>query len=176
MINHEEFLKAELDMGISAGNPDFVKLAEETVKQLTIQYQSVLDYGAGVGVYSDAFHRAGKEVKVFELWKPHREYIARTYPSLNIVDRALTTDLMAWIEVAEHMTDEQINRLMYKIKPTYILFSSTSQHNPEFDEFWGHINIKSQEDWIALFKGFGYKLSEELKYPTNYSKLFKRIQ
>lgn len=175
MISHQQFLEKEIDMGISLDNPQFIGLAEATVNQLDIDYHTVLDYGAGTGVYSDAFYRAGKEVKVFELWKPHREYMARRLPHLNIIDRPITTDLMLWIEVAEHMTDEEIEKLMYSVKPLHILFSSISTSNPGWDEQWGHINIKQQDEWIEMFSRYGYQLEKDLQYPTPYSKIFKRI-
>lgn len=176
MISPEQFLQTEIDMGISLDNPQFRTLAEATVKQLTVPYHTVMDYGAGTGVYSNAFYLAGKDVKVFEIWEPHRQYIREKMPHLVIVDHPVVdVDLMLWIEVAEHMTDDEIRKLMrYGTNPKYILFSSTSEHNPGFDELWGHINIKTQDQWLELFDAFGYSLHQDLQYPTPYSKLFQR--
>jgi len=175
MITPKQFLESEISMGISLDNPNFVALAEAAVKELDISYETVMDYGAGTGVYSNAFYNAGKKVKVFEIWEPHRQYIRDKMSHLEIVDiPERNVDLMLWIEVAEHMTDIEINTLMSKINPEHILFSSTSQHIPGFDEDWGHINIKEQDDWIQLFDRFGYLLMRDLKYPTPYTKLFKR--
>jgi 2-polyprenyl-3-methyl-5-hydroxy-6-metoxy-1,4-benzoquinol methylase len=175
MITPQQFLDTEIQMGISLDNPNFLALADATVNQLDIAYETVMDYGAGTGVYANAFHKAGKKVKVFEIWEPHRQYIKDRMPHLQIIDKPeVIVDLMLWIEVAEHMTDEEISKLMSSINPTYILFSSTSQHNPGFDEQWGHINIKEQDEWIRLFDRCGYLLFKELKFPTPYSKLFKR--
>ena len=171
MISHEEFLKAELGMGISADNADFINLANATVNQLTFDYITVLDYGAGIGVYSDAFHRAGKQVKVFELWQPHKDYIAEKFPHLEIVEKPTTTDLLAWIEVAEHMTDEEIDTLFKKIKPKHILFSSIP-NKTEWDADWGHINIKDHQGWIDTLAKYGYVFQQNLSYPTPWSKLF----
>ena len=175
MISHQQFLEAEIEMGISLENPMFKALAEATVRQLSIPYHSVMDYGAGTGVYANAFHEAGKDVKLFELWEPHRQYVKERMPHLQFIETPLVNfDLMLFIEVAEHMTNAEITKLMSGINPQYILFSSTSQHNPGFDEQWGHINIKTQPQWIELFQVYGYGLHQELQYPTNYSKLFKR--
>jgi hypothetical protein len=71
------------------------------------------------------------------------------------------------------MTDKEIKALFKKIKPKYILFSSTSESKPEWDELWGHINIKSQNEWVDLFFDFGYKLIKDLQLPTPYTKLFE---
>lgn len=171
MITHEEFLKAELEMGINAENPDFINLANVTVNQLDFEYNTVLDYGAGIGVYSDAFHRAGKKVKAFELWQPHKDYISDKFPNLEIVDKPCTTDLLVWIEVAEHMTDKEIDSLFKKIKPKHILFSSTP-NKTQWDAEWGHINIKDHQGWIDTLGKFGYVFQQNLSHPTPWSKLF----
>jgi 2-polyprenyl-3-methyl-5-hydroxy-6-metoxy-1,4-benzoquinol methylase len=174
MITPEEFLKAEVDMGISFDNAEFVNLTNFTAEQMQgYGITTVLDYGAGTGVYSDAFHKLGFKVKCFEIWEAHLNYIKDKAPHLEVISKPVTTDLMLFIEVAEHMTDKELKALFKKIKPKYILFSSTSKSKPEWDEQWGHINIKSQSDWVDLFFDFGYKLSKELSLPTPYTKLFE---
>lgn len=172
MISEEQFYKEEIKMGITGRNPDFVNLTKKTFEQLIIKFNTVLDYGAGLGVYANTFYEYGKEVYVCEKFKIHKEHIKSNYPYLKILNEPITTDLMLFIEVAEHMTDKQIYNLFSKIKPNYILFSSTSDTSPR-DEDWGHINIKPQVDWIKMFEGFNYRLMGELKYPTHYSKLFE---
>lgn len=173
MISPKEFLELELANGISADNANFMQLAKQTVNQLRIDYSTVLDFGAGTGVYSEAFRQSGKYVKAYEIWKEHREYISQKFPLVWIVDQPVTTDLMLFIEVAEHMTDDELVALMSKINPKFILFSSTSDVNPGFDEDWGHINIKEQSDWIEFWADMGYYFVQDLAFPTSWSKLFK---
>lgn len=174
MISHEEFLQTELEMGINGDNPNFINLANATVNQLSIDYKSVLDYGAGIGVYSDAFYRAGKDTYTFELWKPHREYMKMKFPHLNIVKEPITTDLLCWIEVAEHMKDEEIDALFKKIKPKYILFSSTP-HTTDNDEAWGHIHIQDHQGWVATMQKHNFTYIQSLSYPTPWTKLFQCV-
>ena len=64
--------------------------------------------------------------------------------------------------------------LFKKISPKYVLFSSTSVKT-EWDFAWGHINVKEQDEWVNMFNGFGYKLLKEMKYPTEYTKLFIKL-
>jgi len=174
MITPEEFLKTEIEMGISFDNEQFVNLANFTAQQMKgYNIKSVMDYGAGTGVYADAFHKLGFDVKCFEIWEAHRNYINSKAPHLEVISKPVTTDLMLYIEVAEHMTDKEIKALFKKIKPKYILFSSTSESKPEWDALWGHINIKSQNEWVDLFFDFGYKLIKDLLQPTPYTKLFE---
>jgi hypothetical protein len=175
-ISDKEFLEAELAMGVSSDNPAFVSLCNLTAQKLLNypEIKSVLDYGAGTGVYSNSLYERGFDVKVYEIFNAHQEYIKSKYPHLNIIDKPVTTDCLFWIEVSEHMTDEEIDNLFDSISPTYIYHSSTSQKT-EHDEKWGHINIKSQEDWIKLFERKGYELIRRLDVPTAWSKIFKKI-
>ena len=172
MITEEAFLKAELDMGIGFHNPAFTNLAAEVAKMIRPYGQSILDYGAGTGVYADAYHKAGMETYVYEIFESHKRYIRENASHLKIIDEPITTDVLSWIEVAEHMTDVEIDALLIKIKPKYILFSSTPEHT-EWDYEWGHINICSHEEWVKMFEAYGYKLEQNLSLPTAWAKLFK---
>jgi hypothetical protein len=175
MITEEEFLATELSVGISPDNPDFVELARQTAERVisACGFKTVMDYGAGTGVYASEMSKQGKDVIVWEKFKPHREFIKNRFPHLEIIPAPITTDLMMFIEVAEHMTDDELLNLFTKIQPNFILFSSTSERT-EQDEAWGHINIKSQQEWIDMFDTFGYSLKQDMNLPTNWSKLFER--
>jgi hypothetical protein len=173
MITTKEFLEKELGWGISFDNPTFKNLAKVTAEQFKdLPIKTVMDYGAGTGVYSDAFYNEGLLVSVYEIWDEHKDYIRQNAPHLNIIHEPITTDLMAFIEVAEHMTDKEILSLFKAVKPTYVLFSSTSEKT-DYDEQWGHINVKQQDEWVLMFNRMGYQLDRHLFYPTVYSKLFK---
>lgn len=172
MITEKEFLETELSMGISFDNPMFRSLAFNTAQQVLGLGKSLLDYGAGTGVYADAFHQAGFDVVIWEKFDAHKEYIRQKAPHLKIIDKPITTDIMAFIEVAEHMTDKELNALFKKIKPNYILFSSTSEKTDN-DKAWGHINIKQQEEWDQFFAEKAYHIHKRVTAPTHYSKIYK---
>lgn len=172
MISEQEFYEHELSLGIDGNNPQFVKLTELTARQLNFDYHTVIDYGAGMGVYANAFHLLGKQVYAWDKFKVHVEHIKNTYPHIQIVKQPMSTDLMLFIEVAEHMTDNQIFNLFKKIQPKFVLFSSTSTKSAD-DEKWGHINIKQQDEWIKTFEFLNYKFVTDLQYPTKWSKLFR---
>lgn len=175
-ISNKEFLELELAIGISADNPEFVTLCEITANELAMyaDIKSVLDYGAGTGVYSNALHNKGFDVKVFELFDTHQAYIKKNYPHLHIIDKPVTTDCLFWIEVSEHMTDKEIDDLFNAIDPKYIYHSSTHE-TTKLDLMWGHINIKTQNEWIQLFRSKGYELIKEVTVPTEWSKIYKKI-
>ena len=174
MITDKEFLEAELKMGISPFNQDFISLCDATVEaiQKEITFESVLDYGAGVGAYSDAFHRKSYNIVGYEYFEAHREYIRENLPHLVILPLPITTDLLVFIEVAEHMTDKELKALFKKIRPNYILFSSTP-NKTDGDAEWGHINIKTDQEWNVLFDKLGYELVKYMNVPTTWSKLYK---
>jgi len=173
MITDKEFLETELKMGISFDNPAFVDLAKHTAGQFKdLPIKSVLDFGAGTGVYSNAFYEQGFDIRVYEIWKAHKNYIKEKAPHLKFCYKPFSTDLMVFIEVAEHMTDKELYSLFDKIKPNYILFSSTSESKPEWDADWGHINIKQQPEWDLFFDKLGYNILRQVNYPTNYSKIY----
>jgi len=175
-ISNKEFLELELEIGISADNSLFVALCDATANQLLMygDIKSILDYGAGTGVYSNALHNKGFDVKVFELFDTHQAYIKKNYPHLQIIDKPVTTDCLFWIEVSEHMTDKEIDDLFITINPKYIYHSSTHE-TTKLDLMWGHINIKTQDEWIELFRSKGYELIKQPGLPTPWSKIYKKI-
>lgn len=175
-LSPEEFLRIEIEAGISADNPEFIRLAEATEQMITkldLPILSVLDYGAGTGVYADAFQRARYDVKAFDIWQSHLSYIAQKFPNVVRVDNPVTTDLMLFIEVAEHMIDKEIRTLFRKIRPQYILFSSTP-FTTDNDEAWGHINVKHSGQWLGLFDQLGYELyRQDVMMPTAWAMVLR---
>lgn len=168
-----QFLDYELQHGINADNPAFTALAEATAKAIKEPVISVLDFGAGTGVYSAAFHRAGYDVYAYEIWEEHRRYIGTKFPYVKFAAKPFTTDLMLFIEVAEHMTEQEIRKLFKEIRPKYILFSSTPEKNPGFDEDWGHILIQTEDEWLDLFDSLGFEYVRKLHTPTDWAFMLK---
>jgi 2-polyprenyl-3-methyl-5-hydroxy-6-metoxy-1,4-benzoquinol methylase len=169
----KEFLDIELKMGVSLDNPQFMDLARNTVAQLNGYGASILDYGCGVGAYSKAAMEKGFQVYGFEKFKSHQEYLKTHLPDLLLFKKSFPkTDILMFIETAEHMTDDEINKLFEKINPIWILFSSTSQKT-ENDEMWGHINIKEQKEWDDMFFKLGYRVHKQVSLPTEWSKIYQ---
>jgi 2-polyprenyl-3-methyl-5-hydroxy-6-metoxy-1,4-benzoquinol methylase len=183
VLSEAEFLEAELKMGIGFHNREFITSCLAVLNNLTKfkDIRKVIDFGAGTGVYSRAAYEIGYQVLAIEKFQSHRDYITRCAPMVPVYSLEqwresgkTDTDLLLWIETAEHMTDEQIEEVFDWIGTKYVLFSSTSEVSDN-DEAWGHINIKTQQEWIALFKSKGFKLIEEPGGPTAWTKIFKKI-
>jgi 2-polyprenyl-3-methyl-5-hydroxy-6-metoxy-1,4-benzoquinol methylase len=168
----KEFLQTELKMGVSLDNPAFMDLARNTVAQLNGYGASILDYGCGVGAYSKAAIDHGFKVYAFEKFKSHKEYLKKNLPELKLVTKLPKTDILMFIETAEHMTDDEIKTIFQQINPIWILFSSTSLETFN-DEMWGHINIKDQKDWDEFFLQLGYRIHKQVSLPTEWSKIYQ---
>jgi len=90
------------------------------------------------------------------------------------------------IEVFEHIEDIKLLPFIATLANhcEYFLFSSTPHKDmPEFDEQWGHVNIKPTDEWIRLFELNGFELlKEETKYlqenciPTTWTLIFKSLK
>ena len=177
LLTEQEFFDTEMRMGIHLDNPPFVSLCDYTAKSIKDAFgtniKTILDYGAGMGVYSRSLVAEGYDVSIFELFEPHKKYIRERLPHIPIVDEPITTDMLFWIEVSEHMTDSEINALFKKIQPTWIYHSSTPDVTDN-DENWGHINIKEQSEWVKFFKKKGYDLVFETNIPTTWTKIYKK--
>jgi len=169
----KQFIEFELSNGISLDNPFFIELATNSINQLKGYGQTILDYGCGVGAYSKAAMDLGFDVIAYEKFKSHKKYLKEKLPQLKLV-QPKTTDILVFIETAEHMTDKEIDSLFNKINPKYILFSSTSERTG-FDLEWGHINVKEQIEWDNFFISIGYKINKQLPLPTNWSKIYESI-
>ena len=175
-LTEKEFLEAEInDLNLTMENPDFVALAKSVANYCNkYKPESVLDYGCGTGVYSEVLRQEGFKIIGQDVFKSHRDYCKENYPLLKVYQKPKEADLMLWIEVAEHMTDQEIAKAMEIVKPRIILFSSTP-HKTEFDQSWGHINIKSETQWTSMFRSFGYKLIDKPKTPTLWALTFQKI-
>ena len=159
-LTDKDFLKVELDNGIRLDNPQFMDLARNTISQLNGYGSTVIDYGF--------------EVEVIEKFKAHRDYLKINLPEIKITRKLKDVDIMLFIEVAEHMTDNEIAALFEQGQPKWILFSSTPQVT-SWDEQWGHINVKQANEWDKFFLTLGYRKHKDLAIPTEWAKMYERI-
>jgi 2-polyprenyl-3-methyl-5-hydroxy-6-metoxy-1,4-benzoquinol methylase len=176
IITEEEFLRAEVeDMNLTMQNVAFVNLATSVAEYCKkFNAENVIDYGCGTGVYSEVMRQHGYDIMALDVFKSHRDYCKKEYPELKVIARPKVADLMLFIEVAEHMTDEEIFKAVDFIEPRLIVFSSTPHKTPG-DEAWGHINIKDEPEWIEFWKGLGYKLLEKPQTPTGWTLTLEKI-
>lgn len=174
-ITTQEFLRLEIEaMNLTLKNKAFVKLATAVADYiLTFGPGKTIDYGCGTGVYSEICRKKGIDITAVDIWETHREYCRTNYRKLKVTDSPLKADTMLWIEVAEHMTDEEIKNVLDIICPQNILFSSTYEHTI-MDLDWGHINIKPPGEWVKMFDTLGYDFVASPSVPTPWAMLLKK--
>jgi 2-polyprenyl-3-methyl-5-hydroxy-6-metoxy-1,4-benzoquinol methylase len=174
-LTEEEFLRIELERGISFANPKFVaKRSQDAQMMLPYIRLKAIDYGCGTGVYAEQFRKAGFDIVAQDISKAHRDYIRQHCPDLKVIAKPVKKDLMLFVEVAEHMTDAEIVKAIEAIDPKIILFSSTSEKN-DYDILWGHCNIKEQTEWVTFWEAMGYKVIARPGRPTKWSMILERV-
>ena len=141
---------------------------------------SVLDYGCGIGITLKPFLDFGVYCDGYDPNLYLLEHFVSRYTDLSshffteekyCFDKSY--DVLFSCEVFEHMTDEEITRVMKNVKFRTFVFSSTPNKAPGFDEHWGHINVKSGDEWILYFRQFGLKYIKNLTLPTEWTKVFQ---
>ena len=178
--NDAKCFQWEMDNGIKLENPGFVKLYEATAKTIAdiIPFEKFTDLGGGVGAYSKAMRGLGKQVHYYDGNIHHHEYAsdrqaADTYFYGDFTKMKITGDLIAMIEVAEHINDNDLIAFLTRVECNYFHFSSTP-HPHKMDADWGHVNIKSEWEWVNLFKFCGFKFLQKVQVPTYWSLLFTK--
>ena len=122
MISEEEFLKAEIEtLNLTMKNKLFVALAKSVANYCKkFEPSSVIDYGCGTGVYSEVMRQEGFNILALDVFKSHRDYCKEQYSDLKVIARPKEAELMLFIEVAEHMTDQEIKNAIDVIEPKMI--------------------------------------------------------
>jgi 2-polyprenyl-3-methyl-5-hydroxy-6-metoxy-1,4-benzoquinol methylase len=136
------------------------------------------DLGGGVGAYSKAMRERSIPTYYYDANIHHHEYaskhrVANRYYYADFTQQQIEGDLVACIEVMEHIEDSRLEPFLKRMRCNYFHFSSTP-HITDMDADWGHINIKTESEWVALFESCGFKLDRRINYPTNWSLLFTK--
>ena len=172
-------LKHYLRLNLIIDNEDFKNLAKTVFDYLNSnksipKSMQILDYGCGTAVYSEILRQRGFNIMAFDVNKLFRDYAKNKFPELTVLGRLRKADLMLFIEVAEHMTDAQILKALEAISPKFIYFSSTP-HKADNDHEWGHVNLKSESEWLDFFGKLGYVIEDRPNTPTPWAMLLKKI-
>jgi SAM-dependent methyltransferase len=182
-FTEKEFFDWEIQHGLTPENPDYLALHTATANLIApYKPRRVLEIGPGMGTLLECLAQKGIYAAGIDTNRFHRDHFIRRNPPLadryGLLDHKFdlsSFDFVVSIEVFEHMPDELIHEYLKQLKPRYFLFSSTPhQATPEFDEQWGHINLKPEPAWVHLFSKYGYKLKKKLTLPAEWALLFKR--
>ena len=176
-VSDKEFFDIEIQNGITPDNPDYYNLMKATA-EIIEEYdpKSVIEIGAGMGTLGECLTKLKINYYGIEPNEYHQAFAKNRGQLLHGLDNYPNQcDLIVTIEVLEHLTDDQINEYLENIEAKYLLLSSTPYTTtPERDALWGHINIKSVDEWIEFVAEYGYSLEKRLTIPTDWTLLFKK--
>ena len=159
----------------------YVKTAEEiyfyfSKLGLIDKNYKILDYGCGVGFLIKAFKKIGfKKIYGFDISSWAKKYAKKL--NCRIVNKTDGKyDMGIFLDVLEHMTDKEIKNVFKKTKFDKLLLRIPCSEEPNSKKFYlkisridkTHINCKTKNEWINLFKSFGYKSFLKLNLNTIY--------
>jgi predicted TPR repeat methyltransferase len=195
----KQFFDWEIEHGLYTGgsNKGFYevhkKLAEFILQFHAGYINSHLDLGAGNSPITKILQDNGIKAEMVEQNKYSIELQIKNGVKIdNIFNEDFTQmefypfNFITSIEVFEHVEDEKLLPFIQKLSNhcEYFLFSSTpNKDTPEFDEQWGHVNIKSTDEWVRIFTESGFELmKEETEHlqknciPTTWTLMFKSLK
>ena len=159
----------------------YVKTAEE-IQQVFHKFSvidpdsTILDYGCSLGFLIKGFEKAGfKNVSGYDISEWAVEQAKNN--GCRMLDHAQGTfDLGIFLDVLEHMTDQQISDLFSQLKLDKVLVRIPCAVAEQPDEFYlevsrrdvTHINCKTDQHWIEVFKSLGYCNCFRLNMSTIY--------
>jgi hypothetical protein len=192
----KQFFDWEIEHGLYPGgsNKGFYDVHEKLAKFiLTFKPKTHLDLGAGNSPLTKILQDSEVQAVLIEQNKYSIELQKEIGVfSKNIFNDDFTSmefvpfDFVTSIEVFEHIPDKQLLPFIAYLPLfcQFFLFSSTPfKDTPEFDEQWGHINLKPTDEWIKIFTEAGFELlKEETEYlqknciPTTWTLMFKSLK
>lgn len=189
--SNKDFFDFEVKNGLTTDNPAYKNLHYNLAKKIMETYKpvSILEIGSGCGAFLEYLVNNGVLAIGIDQNEHERQYFINRNPEAENRYKLATlkqftenTEVFSFfnvivsIEVFEHITDDEIIPALKKLSRScdWFYFSSTPHRTTEeFDTQWGHINIKSEEEWIELFKQCGFTLYNKPGTPTAWSLLFK---
>lgn len=192
-FSDKEFFDWEIEHGLYPGghNKGFYDVHNKLANFIiNFSAKSHLDLGGGNSPLTKILQCNGIDADLIEL-NPYSVELQNNYGTKNVLHANFLElewnnfkyDCITSIEVFEHIEDEKLLPFIATLAEhcEYFLFSSTPHKDtPEFDEQWGHVNIKCTFDWIKLFEANNFEwLSQETAWlqrecvPTTWMLMFK---
>lgn len=166
-VSDESFFAQEVERGFTTTLwPEMLRIhrvAAQAIKDLGCE--TVFEIGSGLGAFllgcKDVGMRAsGMDRNPFERGFALTQgvnaddYLIGDIPTFTLPSQH--TDCINCVEVFEHLSDGELDHLCRQLAPACRWFYFTSTPHPdELDAEWGHINLKSREEWIEFFGRYG---------------------
>jgi hypothetical protein len=177
----EEYYKSNNYVDYLSKKERYVKTAEEIYQtfgkfKIIDQSSSILDYGCSLGFLIKGFEKIGfKNIYGYDI----SEWAISKAKELDckIIERVEGTfDLGIFLDVLEHMTDDQIKVVFESIYFDKILVRIPCSIDDIPDKFFlevsrkdeTHINCKPPAQWIKIFNEIGFRNYHRLNMSTIY--------
>lgn len=180
-IFNEEYFKSNNYANYLSKKERYVRTADELYHVLSkfsmiTPDTTILDYGCSVGFLIQGLQKVGCEaVCGYDIseWATNE---ARQAGCKMLESPTGTFDLGIFLDVLEHMTDQQIIELFKNITaekllvriPCAIDADPTTFHLEVSRKDKTHINCKTSKEWILFFKNLGYQNHFRLNLTTIY--------
>ena len=188
MVDNKFFFDKSVEFGFTTKHYEsLVNLHSNGVKCLqTMGCKSVFEFGSGLGFFLSAcitnkmYNYMGYDINPYERdfaiskgVDPDKYLLAKgKFRIKGKYDAIYST------EVFEHITDDELHFILPQLSNAclnYFYFTSTpNPTTPEQDAEWGHINLKSKEQWIDLFNNYGFKFNHDDHSVTSWGLVFKK--
>jgi hypothetical protein len=137
---------------------------------------TILDYGCSLGFLIKGLEKVGfKNVHGYDIsdWAVEQ---AQQSGCRILAQAQGEFDMGIFLDVLEHMTDQQIAELFANLRLNKVLVRIPCAVVEQPDQFYlevsrrdaTHINCKTDQDWIAVFKSLGYQNYFRLNMSTIY--------
>jgi SAM-dependent methyltransferase len=186
MVDNKFFFDKSVELGFTTTNYEsLVNLHTNGARTLQVMgCQSVFEFGSGLGFFLSACQRIGLYNHVGCDINPYEREFAISKGVT--ADRYLLQkgkfkikgkyDAIYSTEVFEHIFDQDLKLILLELSKActkYFYFTSTpNRTTPEWDAEWGHINIKQKDEWIELFKKYGFDYLQDATDVTSWGLLF----
>lgn len=149
-----------------------------------LQCNTALELGSGLGGFlvgskAIGLRARGMDVNILERGFAISKGVAEAdYEVSQMKDYKITqpVDCIYTAEVFEHCTDAELRPICEQIAANckWFYFTSTPYATtPEADLAWGHINMKTKEQWIEFFKPYGLVFDRDDRSVVEWGLVFR---
>lgn len=183
-VSDESFFSQEVERGFTTTLwPEMLRIhriAAQTIRDLGCQ--TVFEIGSGLGAFLIGCQSVGLDAVGMDRNPFEREFaLNHGVDANNYVIGDIATfkiprvfDCINCVEVFEHCSDEELAPICRQLADNcrWFYFTSTP-YTDERDSEWGHINMKSREQWIDFFTSHGLTFARDDRSLVDWGLLFR---
>lgn len=183
-VSDESFYEQEVARGFTTTLwPEMLRIhrvAAQTIKD--IGCKTVFEIGSGLGAFLLGCQSVGLDAHGMDRNPIERDFALKQGVA---ADRYAIGDITSFmipspvacincVEVFEHLSDAELDPICCQLAKNcrWFYFTSTP-NNDASDQEWGHINLKSREQWIEFFESYGLTFERDERSLVPWGLLFR---